>query len=291
MNPAETVPVVKITFQNGYSVLPDPIVKGGELSPRNAMPLFGHSSLNYYAGYKSLIGYDWAWQRRAGRYTPEIQFTDQEVGRRVKIEINGVPQEVTLEPGTMKQVKLSPRSVQWGSLYRKPGRGVFGTVEEEGAAAIDPKATDSRWVEVTNFRYGEEHAEAILPRGSVVFLQEIASDKEQTIAIRLTSGNAAYILLNGEYITAHFSPERIKKQQELLLLPLKKGNNQLVIKHYSGFEKVLHHGIEPLESWSLHTRKLAPVQLERSDYQRISLRASDAASHVSPLRLSNVTIR
>jgi len=36
----------------------------------------------------------------------------------------------------------------------------------------------------------------------VVFLQEIESLAEQTIAVKLTSGNAAYVLLNGEYITA-----------------------------------------------------------------------------------------
>lgn len=291
MNPGEILPVVKIEFQDGYSVLPDPIVKGRELTLVNAMPLFGHSSLNYYAGYKSLIGYDWAWQRRSGRYTPELQFTDHEVGRLVRLEIDGMQQEIRLEPNTTKQVRLSPGTVQWGSLYRKPGRGVFGTMDEEGVPVIDPKATDTRWEEVTDFRYGEEHSEAILPRGSVVFLQEIESAKEQTIAIKLTTGNAAYILLNGEYITAHFSPERKEKQQELLLLPLKKGKNQLVVKHYSGFEDVLYHGIEPLESWSIHTQKLSSVQLSKKDFYSVSLRAANAPSHVSPLRMNNVTIR
>ena len=287
----EVLPVVKVAFRNGYSVLPDPVVKGKELTPRNAMPLFGHSSLNYYAGYKSLIGYDWAWQRRSGRYTPEIRFTDQEVGRRVMLEFDGVQQEVALEPTVTKRVTLSPNAVYWGSLYRKPGRGVFGNVEEEGVDEIDPKAADSRWTEVNDFRYGKEYTEAILPRGSVVFLQEIESPTEQTIAIKVTNGNAAYILLNGEYVTAHFSPERKEKQEELLLLPLKKGNNQLVVKFYNGFENRLHYGIEPLEEWVIHSRKLEPVRVERKDLHRVSLQAADASSHVSPLRMNNVTIR
>jgi alpha-L-fucosidase len=255
------------------------------------MPLFGHSSLNYYAGYKSLIGYDWAWERRSGRYTPEIHFTDQEVGRRVMLEFDGVEQEVALEPIVTKRVTLSPNAVHWGSLYRKPGRGVFGNVEEEGVDEIDPKAADSRWTEVNDFRYGKEYTEAILPRGSVVFLQEIESPTEQTIAIKVTNGNAAYILLNGEYVTAHFSPERKEKQEELLLLPLKKGNNQLVVKFYNGFENRLHYGIEPLEEWVIHSQTLKPVRLERKDFHRVSLRAADASSHVSPLRMNNVTIR
>lgn len=198
----EVLPVLKVSFRNGYSVLPDPIVKREALTPRNAMPLFGHSSLNYYAGYKSLIGYDWAWQQRPGRYVPEICFTDQEVGRHVKVEIAGTRHEVTLEPIMTTQVTLSSGSVRWGSLYRKPGRGVFGNVEEEGVGEVDPKRPGSRWVAVTDFRYGESYSEPILPREGVLFLQEIESLLEQTIAVKLTSGNAAYVLLNGEYITA-----------------------------------------------------------------------------------------
>ncbi len=287
----ELLPVVKITFQNGYAVLPDPIVKTGELIPANAMPLFGHSSLNYYAGYKSLIGYDWALQRRSGTYAPEILFTDQEVGRQLLVEIDGKQQTVILVPTGTKQVKLSPGSVRWGSLYRKPGRGVFGNVEEEGAAVIDVQAEDARWVEVLGFRYGEEQSEAILPRESVVLLQEIESSKDQSVAVRVTSGNAAYILLNGQYITAHFSPERTEKEEELLLLPLKKGENQLVIKLYNGFENLLHYGIAPLEEWFIHSRKLEPVRLEKKDFYRVSLRAANSPSRVSPLRASNVVIK
>ncbi len=294
----EVLPVVKVSFRNGYLVLPDPIVKREALTLRNAMSLFGHSSLNYYAGYKSLIGYEWAWQHRPGRYVPEIRFTDQEVGRQVVVEIGGMRHEVTLEPTATTRVTLSPGSVLWGFLYRKPGRGVFGNVEEEGAGEVNPKRPGSRWTEVTNFSYGKSYSEPILPRESVVFLQEIESLAQQTIAVKLTSGNAAYVLLNGEYVTAHFSPQRIEKQEDLLLLPLRKGINQLVVKLYNGFGNVLHYGIEPLEEWVIHTLKLDPVRLGRQEFQRVSLRANGipasatpvAYSAVSPLRMNNVSI-
>lgn len=286
----EVLPVVKVSFRNGYSVLPEPIVNREALTPSNAMLLFGYSSLNYYAGYKSLIGYDWAWHHRPGRYVPEISFTDQDVGRQVVVEIDGTLQEVTLEPIITSRVKLSPGSVRWGSLYRKPGRGVFGNVEEEGVGEVNPKRHDSHWMEVTDFCYGEQRSEPILPRGSVLFLQEIESLAEQTIAVKLTCGNAVYVLLNGEYITAHFSPRREEKQEELLLLPLRKGQNQLVVKLYNGFDNMLHYGIEPLVEWPIHTIKLEPVRLERQEFYRVSLRAANVATSVSPLRMSNLSI-
>ena len=53
-------------------------------------------------------------------------------------------------------------------------------------------------------------------RESVLFLQEIESTKEQKIAVEIGSGNAVYILSNGKYITAHFSPERIKYEKNYI---------------------------------------------------------------------------
>ena len=84
-------------------------------------------------------------------------------------------------------------------------------------------------------------------------MQEIESTKNQTIAVELGTGNAVYVLLNGEYITAHFSPERKEWQTETLLLPLKKGMNQLVIKHFNRFEDKLNYSIKPLDSWKVYT--------------------------------------
>ena len=50
--------VLKVSFENGFAILPKIIAN--TVTPQNSSPVFGHSSLNYYCGYKSLIGYDWA---------------------------------------------------------------------------------------------------------------------------------------------------------------------------------------------------------------------------------------
>ncbi|SEA17567.1 alpha-L-fucosidase [Porphyromonadaceae bacterium KH3R12] len=286
----EAVPVLKITFEDGYSVIPPSVVTNGILTPRNAVCLFGHSSLNYYAGYKSIIGYDWMLRSRKSSVPPQITFTDNEKGRKIELEIDGRKQSVTLEADASETARLSRNSVKWGNLYRKPGRGVFGNVEEEGIPWVDVNAAGSRWVAVDDFLYGESHTERTLPRASVVFLQELESVREQTAAVKIKSGNAVYILLNGEYVTAHFSPERIKQQDEIVLLPLKKGQNQLIIKYYNGFEKELTYGITPLNEWTVYTQKLSPVTLGRSDEHRISIRSADSSSNVSPLRLNNINL-
>ena len=282
----EFIPVLKIRFENGFKVVPSTVVTGNVLSPQNATPVFGHSSLNYYGGYKSLIGYGWRVSsgKRAG--SPELVYTDNERGRRLHIEIDGKTQAVVLNGGSPRIEKLKKNTVKWGSLYRKPGRGVFGYVEEEGMAVVNVRAEDSGWEPVSHFRYGEPYSEKIPPRQSMLFLQEIESEKDQSIAVEVGSGNGVYMLLNGAYLTAHLSPWRVKFGKEIVLLPLQKGLNQLIIKHYNGYESDLSYSLQPLEEWSIYSQQLPVTRINQS----VSIRAADAESKVAPLRMNNLRI-
>lgn len=288
----ELIPVLKVAFKNGYSVdAPTTVAVSDILTQSNATSLFGHSSLNYYAGYKTVIGYDWVLSSRRRSLSPQITFTDSEKGRTVVFEIDDHQQVVSLQPDMTETVRLPEGTVKWGNIYRKPGRGVFGTVDEEGVEMVDVDAEDARWTAVDVFRYGGRNTEAILPRGSVVFLQELISKRDQNVAVKIESGNAVYILLNGEYITAHFSPTRIEHQEEIVLLPLREGANQLVIKFYNGYNNQLSYGITPLEEWSVHTRKLSPITIEGNSTHPISLRGNNMPSNVSPMRLHNISVK
>ncbi len=276
----------------GFDAKPENVLSGiTSLKPQNSTPVFGHSSLNYYCGYKSLIGYDWFFISGKHSLLPEISFTDSEKGEKIEIDINGKKQEVMLFAQSSQKQTLDKNIVKWGHLYRKPGRGVFGYAEEEGIEYINVQADDNFRL-VSDFNYNESHTEAITPRRSFVLLQEIESTKPQTIAVEIESGNAVYILLNGKYITAHFSPERIKRQKEILLLPLEEGQNQLVIKFYNGYEKEVSYGIKLLTEWTLHTMRLSPVSLDKGkDYHQISIRKANPESKVSPLKMNNIEIK
>ena len=132
--------------------------------------------------------------------------------------------------------------------------------------------------------------EPIIERQSVILLQEIESKQNQTAAVKIRGGNAVYVLLNGKYITAHFSPDRIKVQEEIVLLPLKKGANQLVVKYYNGFDTEFSYSITPLEEWHQYNIKLPKFTIKNKNIHNISLNSNDAISSVSPLRLNNINI-
>lgn len=279
--------VLKVDFDKGFKVIPLNVVTDKTLTPSNASLVFGHSSLNYYAGYKTLIGYDWAIRANKKTITPELLFTDSEIGKLIELRSGAEVHKVMLSAENSKTIKLQTNLVKWGALYRKPGRGVFGKVEEEGTFPVNANDSKTRFVPVSGFEYGKTYSEKVLPRASVVLLQEIESAIDQTIAVEVGCGNGAYILLNGEYITAHMSPERIKYEKEIVLLQLKKGLNQLVIKLYNGYEKELNYSLQLLESWREHSQRVPQLKAA----EELSIRLATPSSKVEPMRLNNLRIK
>ena len=286
----DVIPVFKVSFQDSFSIKPHNIVQSGLLTTQNAFHTYGHSSQDYYGGYKSLIGYDWSFHSNKKKVNPIIYFTENEKDKLVSIRIDEVEQQVLLSGKNLKTEYLPKSIVKWKDLYCKKGKGVFGYVEEENERRITDDEMDSEWTLVKNFAYGEKQVMNISPRGSILFLQEIESLNEQTIAVEIGSGNAVYMLLNGDYLTAHFSPERKEWQSEIVLLPLKKGKNQFVIKYFNRFEKNLNYSIQPLDSWKVFSLELQPTILNDDKIHKVSLELTHPDSKVTPLRLNNLKI-
>lgn len=280
--------VLKVTFKNGFTISPA-TVSSRFLTAQNATPEFGFSSLNYYAGYKSLTAYNWAFSSRKTAVSPILSFTENEKNRKIKLIIDDKEQIIPLNSEKYIQKRISGKSVEWGSLFTKLGRGLFGNVAEEHQPFVNPET--SGWTQLDDFDYEATHSLRCSPRRSILLLQEITSTQEQRVAVEVACGNAMYIILNGEYVTAHFSPDRIPYQKEIVILPLKKGKNQLILKFYNGFEKELKYGLKPLWQWKEFVQTLPSTPLKPGEQHTLSVRDAEPASLVSPLRLQNIQIQ
>lgn len=288
---ASSSEVLKIAFHNGYRPLQHNIAPQGTLTVENASADFGHSSLNYYAGYKSLLAYNWSFQSQRAAVAPEIVFSENERDRTILLTVDGRSEEVTLNSSRYHTEKRSDNAVKWGAIYRKRGRGVFGFVEEENRPSVTPQQLLEEWQQIPDFRYGEKHSLPLSERESVLFLQEIESSEEQVAAVEIGSGNALYLLLNGRYVTAHFSPDRVNYATEIVLLPLRKGVNQLIVKYHNGFEPALSYSITPLKQWRRYVQMLPQFTLSGKGTHSLTVKEANPQSKLSPLRMSNIVIK
>ena len=284
----DILPVIKLSFKNRYKIKQE-IVKYKILTAYNAQNQFAFSSINYYAGYKSLTSYNWNIEDKRNNIRPRLHFTESEKNREIALKVDDKEQIVTLNSNKFIQKSTPKNSVSLRDLYVKKGRGLFGDVEEEHTSYTEPKPAE--WKKIENFEYGKQQIHTLNPRQSIVLLQEISSNREQEIAVEIGCGNAVYILLNGKYVTAHFSTDRLHAQKEIVLLPLKKGKNQLVIKHYNGFENELVYSITPLNNWKMYYQDVPDISFDKyKNIHQISLRDAHSSSMAAPLRMNNVKI-
>ena len=176
----------------------------------------------------------------------------------------------------------------WGNQYQKKGKGVFGYVEEENR--LSPEI-DTTWKNIGTMKYGERQQMELRSRESLLVLQEIHSSAGQDAAIEISSGSAAYILLNGKYITAYFPQPGVEFQKKVLVLPVKKGNNQLIIKFFNRNTEELMYSLKPLNEWVVYRMKLPSFNLNSTATHQLTVKAANPPSKVAPLEMSNIRVK
>ena len=281
------VTVLKVSFEDRFTVLPKDIVSTGLLTAENAVPEFGHSSADYYCGYKSLTGYGWHFRKSGSQLSPTVFFTENEKGKNILLTLDGKTLETSLNPQDSTVVKTK-NAFAWGNQYRKKGKGVFGYVEEENR--LSPEI-DTTWKNIGTMKYGERQQMELRSRESLLVLQEIQSSANQDAAIEISSGCAAYIILNGKYITAYFPTPGVKFQKKILVLPVKKGNNQLIIKFFNRNTEELMYSLKPLEKWTVYRMKLPSFNLNSTATHQFNVKAANPPSKVAPLEMSNIRVK
>lgn len=300
-------PVVEIEFENGYHTSPNFLLEKNKiLYANNATPTFAHSSLDYYCGYKSLTSYTWNFNSEKSEKKAKIYFTDLEKNRNIVLKLNGIEKRIKLDPTESKLKKLDQKNIKWGKLYMQRGRGVFGNLPYENDSFISNNNVTQKtgyqdivnrnvdlksneWLELNDFPYGCKLELELNQRGSILILQELIAKKDMEIALEVGSGNGMYLLLNGNYITAHCLTHRPSYQKEIVVLQLKKGVNQIVIKYFNRFEESLQFSITPLDEWVEYSTESA-IPSGAKGINTLQVFDADATSKVAPLRMNNIRI-
>lgn len=276
------VEVIRLDFDGDFTVASGRApVAGKVLTPYNALLVYAYSSMDYYSGFRSTIAYDWRFEKSGRQVCPVVTYTEDEAGRELALVIDDVRREVVLAGGVESRLPVKSGSVRWGKVsLSRPHSGVFGNMPDEPAG-----------VEVAGFEYGHRYELPLPERQYLLLSQEVVSDKAQEVLVEIGRGNGIEVVLNGEIVAKHSSQKGEFYQVEKVLLPLKAGQNRLVLKLYNRFEKKLCYSLNPFVDQRIYHLEMEPISLGADKIHRCTVSPARPESRHSDMRLGNLRIR
>lgn len=287
------IPVITLSFSDGVKITPLHLIrKATVLNRYNAVPLYSFSGSDYVTYYRSQVGSTWTFTTtHPGNL--QLKYSDEEKGKTIRLSLNGQATDVALNNGKASNLDNHPEALQWGPMYSAgPLRSwidnVHGDIHNVDPSRPWPDANSSAWT-----RHDDWKNDALIPLGdnrsrAVYVLQEITAPAAGDYLVGFTSGDGIVVFFNGEEQIVHNNPERGGTQREVLLLSLKAGKNQLVVKFYNRFSKSPVFGINRNVPQVMYTQPLSvnlPAQPVKAE-----LRDAKAVSPHRNLRMPNLAI-
>jgi alpha-L-fucosidase len=235
---------------------------------------------------------EWNFLKTAKRTTPAIYYTESEIGKSIDLSWNGTIELVKLQNGS--EIVLNTSQIQWGKRFIY---GSFQSSFEEIPEKISPKINPSTdwtkrsnriWKEATDWTDGEVVSMESKPLQSWFVLQEISSETAQKQLVEMSSGDGVIVWLNGENLVMHNNPRNTVLNKELVLLSLKPGKNQLLIKFYNRYGWKIEFCINKAFSQRIFRQELVPRHF--SGLNNCSLKLQNPESVHETIRMNNVSI-
>lgn len=292
--PESPFTVICLQLARGWKIEPllSPGKKHNLLVPAEAVPLYAYSSIDYYTGFRSMIAYTWGFEEAAPKIRPVVFYTDNEKGKDICMRVDGKEKRIRLEGG--RKVKpaslLAGEKVKPGKTWIKNSGSVFGSRPLSGKK-VYPGEEGSGWEEWTGFRWGAIQERKARERSSVLLLQELEAEKAGDWMVEVGSGNGIQVILNGEYISVHTSPRGQVYNRETVLLPLKKGKNQLLLKLYNRFEKKLCFSLDTCENAFIYRLEAGEYLLKPEKRHRCEVHLWHPEVPNRAMRLNNLRIK
>ena len=291
-----SIQVIKIEFQGDYLIKPVvlPTVKELTLNFQNAIKHYSYSCIDYYNNHRSVVKESWNFSKNQKDAVPEIHFTEEEKGKEIQILWNGKSEVVKLDAGEKVPLNEKTASCTWGNRYfytpyQSDFEGTPGAITSE----IDPNSVwgrnkERKWNLVNDWKNGAIVSKESKPMQSMFILQEINADQDLNQLIELQSGSGIMVWLNGENLVKHNNPRGTNLNKEIVLLPLKAGKNQLLIKFYNRYDFQTGYCINNAISQQIYRQKLASHNF--IGVNNCELRLYKPESEHQPIRMNNVRI-
>jgi alpha-L-fucosidase len=291
------IQVIVLEFKGKYLLAPEQVITGNPvtLDFHNSIKYYSFSCIDYYNNYRSIVRQSWNFNRNQKSAVPLIYYTDEEAGKEIDLNWNGKTESVKLEDGEKIPANEKSEAVKWESCYSYgPVRSDF---ENLPGPIPDTINTNSQWSKRRPLKWnlisgginGTEQSIPSTPLQYIFILQEIISEAAQNQLVEFGSGDGVQVWLNGENLIKHNNPRGSLMNKEIVLLPLKAGKNQLLIKFFNRYGYELNYSINSNISQILYRQKLTTQNF--SGINTCGLKLRNPESEHEPLRMNNIKIQ
>lgn len=291
--------VIVLEMPGGYSVPPvniRPLAKSVKLENDNAFKYFSNATIDYNTSFTSTIKNAWTLQPAAnGTFKPVIHYTDEEKNRKIKLQLGENTSTVTLDGGEERKLDNDPAHTKFsglyllGPLYSGVG-GTHGDLHNVDLTKPWPRNNGKTWAEHPEYRNGTQYS---LPAGQMTayyVLQEITSPRAQQLLVKVTSGDAVTVFLNGKSLFIQNNPYKKDSIVHSVLLPLSEGKNQLVVKLFNHFKRSLPFNIDYNVPQVYYTKTLPPLKMQKGKYYPVSWQLAEPVTPHDEMGMPNLTL-
>lgn len=271
--------VIVLEMPGGYTVPPVnilPLAKSAELDHQNAFKYFSNATVDYNTSFTSTIKNAWTLQPSAsGTFKPVLYYAAEEKDKKIKLQLGANTSEITLDGGEELKLDNDLRNTQFSQLYLlgplfSGVGGTHGDLHNIDLSKPWPRDNGQTWTKHPEYANGTQYS---LPAGLMTgyyALQEITSPRAQQLLVKVTSGDAVMVFLNGKNLFIQNNPYKKDSIVHYVLLPLSQGKNQLVVKLFNHFKKSLPFNIDYAAPQVYYRKTLPPVEWEKGKYYPVS---------------------
>ncbi|WP_082987032.1 MULTISPECIES: alpha-L-fucosidase [Butyricimonas] len=281
--------VIKLVFEDGFRAIPDQVLRTKVLTTANAIPVYAHSSMDYYSSYRSTVGFAWHFEKKGMTVTPTIVYTEGDQDKVLRLTIDGQVHDITLTGGNPVSLNVNPNSLNWGNVYMFNSKGgAFAGSATGLRKTFDP--IGDGWKLQPNLKPGESVKILVEAKESVEILHEFTSDREQDVLVEIAVADGTQLILNGERVLLRSFVGGVPRDNQVVKLHVRKGKNLLVVQLYNRFGKEVTYLMNPNVKQEEYKLRLNPIKLYPGNIHDCTLEQAHPANKNSDMGSRDIRV-
>jgi alpha-L-fucosidase len=290
--------VIALQFANGYSTPPANVHKldqGLVLQSSNAFKSYSNSGIDYNTRFQSTVKESWTLSPISTKSViPVLTYSRQELGREVTLTLNDDVRQLALKPtdsfelpaGSTPEFKsLHVNGPMYSGIDNIPKN-----IRNIDLARKWPDTSGRDWSAVGTYQNDKiYHLPAGMETAYFAF-QEINTSSGGKVVIEVVAGEAVQVFLNGLQVYIANSRQKEDSTSHIVLLDLKAGTNQLLVKAFNNFHDSIPFAINTKVPQVLYKQALRPVNVQKNKLVPVSWQLTGPATPHQDLGLPGLRL-